>query len=186
MADVRKPKSESSTQMKPKARARRSTSPAGRAPVTSELKRLMLETQDQLALIHGVLEELCERQEALSAWQMEFSKRLVTLQEAQWRSLEDLAGIDMGDPVAKAFGVPLDQVNAEEEADGLNEANKMMEQINADATSKRATRLQKRRDPFRQDDTESGSEDPEDRSTTIRQDGRIESVFVVPTKVDVH
>lgn len=180
MADVRKSKNE--TPVKPRARTRRSGSNTAAAS-HAELKRLMLETQDQMALIHGVLEELCERQEALSAWQMEFSKRLVTLQEAQWRSLEDLAGIDMGDPVAKAFGVPLDQATPDDEVDGLNEANKMMEQINTDATAKRAGRLQKRRDPLR-----SAAVEPADSADeqAVRHEAVPESVFVIPTKVDVH
>lgn len=56
------------------------------------LKRKMEENLDQLSLVQGVLEELCERQEALAAWQMEFAKRTVTLGEAQWRALEGLAG----------------------------------------------------------------------------------------------
>lgn len=180
MADVRKSKSESP--VKPRARTRRSGPNAATAS-NAELKRLMLETQDQMALIHGVLEELCERQEALSAWQMEFSKRLVTLQEAQWRSLEDLAGIDMGDPVAKAFGVPLEQVTPDDDVDGLTEANKMMEQINSDATVKRAGRLQKRRDPLRSAASEPGDSDEEQ---AVHRDAVPESVFVIPTKVDVH
>jgi hypothetical protein len=184
MAEVRKAKSDNT--IKPKARSRRASTRAGAAPAPAELKRLLLETQDQLSLIHGVLEELCERQEALSAWQMEFSKRLVTLQEAQWRSLEDLAGIDMGDPVAKAFGVPLEQGAAEDDVDGLTEANKMMEQVNADATSKRAARMQKRKDPLHRAGDDSASVDSSADGTSLRQDNRVESVFVVPTKVDVH
>jgi len=184
MAEVRKSKSD--TPMKPRARSRRSTATAQAAPTTVELKRLMLETQDQLALIHGVLEELCERQEALSAWQMEFSKRLVTLQEAQWRSLEDLAGIDMGDPVGKAFGVPLEQTAVDEDIDGLNEANKMMEQINTEATPKRALRMQKRRDPLRQEGHDASSVDSQEDGSSLPQENGLESVFVVPTKVDVH
>ncbi|MEY2988832.1 MAG: hypothetical protein RJB13_2353 [Pseudomonadota bacterium] len=182
MAEVRKSKSDNT--VKPRARGARAPSAARVAP--AELKRLMLETQDQLALIHGVLEELCERQEAMSAWQMEFSKRLVNLQEAQWRSLEDLAGIDMGDPVSKAFGVPLEPDAAEDDVDGLNEANKMMEQINSEATSKRAMRMQKKKDPLRRDDDDSVSAESSGEGSSLRQENRIESVFVVPTKVDVH
>lgn len=184
MADVRKPKNENST--KPRVRSSRTRSGPRATIQNADLKRLMLETQDQLALIHGVLEELCERQEALSAWQMEFSKRLVTLQEAQWRSLEDLAGIDMGDPVSKAFGVHLEQGASEEDVDGLNEANKMMEQVNTEAMSKRVVRLQRRKDPLRSDASAVSSGETNTEESALRRDSIPDSVFVVPTKVDVH
>lgn len=51
------------------------------------LKRKVEENLDQLALVHGVLEELCERQEALASWQMEYAKRTLSLGEAQWHAL---------------------------------------------------------------------------------------------------
>lgn len=153
----------------------------------SELKRLLAETQDQLSLIHGVLEELCERQEALAAWQMEFSKRLVSLQEAQWRSLEDLAGVDMGSPVEKAFGVQIDDLNPEMMDDQLDEANKMLDEINSQAMPKRAERIRRRRDPLR---PSSQIMDPEDtvagESDLRAQESSPASVFVMPVKVDVH
>jgi len=183
MADVRKGKA--SPVQKPRARV----AAAVAKPVSSiaELKRLLVETQDQLSLIHGVLEELCERQEALSAWQMEFSKRLVTLQEAQWRSLEDLAGVDMGNPVEKAFGVQFENSDPAQLEDQLDDAQKLMEQVNSDAMSKRAVRLRKRKGASRM---ESVSEDDilwgQSAVESLREDTSPESVFVIPEKVDVH
>ena len=184
MADVRKAKSENSPRPRTRQRAAASRELATSSP--AELKRLMLETQDQLSLIHGVLEELCERQEALSAWQMEFSKRLVTLQEAQWRSLEDLAGVDMGDPVGKTFGVPLDGDEPESESDQLDEANKLMDQINADAMSKRAVRMRKRKDPLRPAELQGESDDEISADDSTKRETPPESVFVIPPKIDVH
>lgn len=183
MAEVRKGKAGSAQ----KSRARVAAAVAKPVSSIAELKRLLLETQDQLSLIHGVLEELCERQEALSAWQMEFSKRLVTLQEAQWRSLEDLAGVDMGNPVEKAFGVQFDTSDPAHLDDQLDEAQKLMEQVNSDAMSKRAVRLRKRKsaprtEPTSEEDSLSGQLEPE----SLRSDTSPESVFVIPEKVDVH
>lgn len=153
----------------------------------SELKRLLAETQDQLSLIHGVLEELCERQEALAAWQMEFSKRLVSLQEAQWRSLEDLAGVDMGRPVEKAFGVQIDDLNPDMMDDQLDEANKMLDDLNSQAMPKRAERIRRRRDPLRPNSSLTESEDPvADTADLQAQESSPASVFVMPVKVDVH
>lgn len=182
MAEVRKGKSEGLQ----KPRGRSVAAVARPKASMAELKRILLETQDQLSLIHGVLEELCERQEAMSAWQMEFSKRLVTLQEAQWRSLEDLAGVDMGSPVEKAFGIQLERTDLESMDDHLDEAHKMMEQVNSDAMPKRATRLRKRRDPLRVSPVEEEpSSDPVVEGALSRETSP-ESVFVIPEKVDVH
>jgi hypothetical protein len=183
MAEVRKGKAGPVQ----KSRARVAAAVAKPTSSTSELKRLLLETQDQLSLIHGVLEELCERQEALSAWQMEFSKRLVTLQEAQWRSLEDLAGVDMGNPVEKAFGIQFDGADPAGLDDQLEEAQKLMEQVNSDSMSKRAVRLRKRKSSPRpeftpEDDPLTGKPEPE----SLRRETSPESVFVIPEKVDVH
>lgn len=183
MADVRKGKT--GTVQKPRARA--AAVVAKPASSVVELKRLLLETQDQLSLIHGVLEELCERQEALSAWQMEFSKRLVTLQEAQWRSLEDLAGVDMGNPVEKAFGIQIEGTEFGNLEDQLDEAQKLVEQVNSDAMSKRAVRMRKRKTSASVDtaqEDELGVEHP-DREP-LRRETSLESVFVIPEKVDVH
>lgn len=182
MAEVRKGKSD--TVQKPRSRARAAVSKP--ASSMAELKRLLLETQDQLSLVHGVLEELCERQEAMSAWQMEFSKRLVTLQEAQWRSLEDLAGVDMGDPVEKAFGVQFEGVDPDILDDHLDEAHKMMEQVNSDAMPKRATRLRKRRDPFRSVASQYDSSADLVTEEALPRENSPQSVFVIPSKVDVH
>lgn len=183
MAEVRKGKSEVSQ----RARRRVGTS-AVPQPKSSmaELKRILLETQDQLSLVHGVLEELCERQEAMSAWQMEFSKRLVTLQEAQWRSLEDLAGIDMGSPVEKAFGVQLDGADLESLEDQFDDAQKMMEQINSEAMPKRATRLRKRKENSRVVHTQQDSSSDRVVDGTLSRETSPESVYVIPVKVDVH
>jgi hypothetical protein len=182
MAEVRKVKSDSA--QKPRSRARAAVPKP--ASSMAELKRLLLETQDQLSLVHGVLEELCERQEAMSAWQMEFSKRLVTLQEAQWRSLEDLAGVDMGNPVEKAFGVQFEGVDPEVLDDHLDEAHKMMEQVNSDAMPKRATRLRKRRDPLRQATSQDESSADLVTEEALPRETSPQSVFVIPAKVDVH
>lgn len=154
----------------------------------SELKRLLCETQDQLSLIHGVLEELCERQEALAAWQLEFSKRLVTLQEAQWRSLEDLAGIDMGRPVEKAFGIQIDPADPEGKDDHWDEANKMLEDVNTQAMPKRAERIRRKRDPLRPShSTVSENEDAPEFVEELRDhESSPASVFIMPPKVDVH
>lgn len=152
----------------------------------AEIKRLLVETQDQLSLIHGVLEELCERQEAMAAWQMEFSKRLVTLQEAQWRSLEDLAGVDMGRPVEKAFGIQLDQVDPEAMEDQFDEASKVVDEINSHAMPKRAERIRKRRDPLRPVSHEASASASDAELESTNQDKSPESVFVMPAKVDVH
>jgi len=220
MAEVRKGKAEGQSKPRTRAAASLAKSKPVSAPLVkprpkptaasllrskpdAELKRLLLETQDQLCLIHGVLEELCERQEALAAWQMEFSKRLVSLQEAQWRSLEDLAGVDMGRPVEKAFGFRPDSVPSEvdDSSDQLEDAHRMMEEVNSHALPKRAERLRKRRDPFRSGDHNSDplSDDEGAGEVGLKasragastgsghlQDSPPDSVFVMPTKVDVH
>ncbi|NBO38636.1 hypothetical protein EBU99_08645 [bacterium] len=190
MAEVRKGKTEITH--KPRSRAGASTktaAPSSRLKSSNlEVKRLLRETQDQLSLIHGVLEELCERQEALAAWQVEFSKRLVTLQEAQWRSLEDLAGVDMGRPVEKAFGIQFDHADPEALDDQLDEAHKMMDQVNSDALPKRAARLRKRKDPLRPSDVPDDSVDESDSLSAhaSQREQSPESIFVMPSKVDVH
>lgn len=186
MAEIRKAKIENHA--KPRARAGAALAKA--KPLVSkseaEVKRLLVETQDQLSLIHGVLEELCERQEALAAWQMEFSKRLVTLQEAQWRSLEDLAGVDMGRPVEKAFGIQLDQVDPESMEDQFDEASKVVDDVNSQAMPKRAERIRKRRDPLRTGAHANPSDGLDSETEALEKDRSPESVFVMPTKVDVH
>jgi hypothetical protein len=186
MAEVRKGKADSLR--KPRTRAGAGALTAKSPSSVSELRRLLLETQDQLSLIHGVLEELCERQEALSAWQMEFSKRLVTLQQAQWRSLEDLAGVDMGGPVEKAFGIQMELLDSESADDHLDEANQMMEQVNSEALPKRAVRLRKRRHPLRSGATtaDETAPDSEAQGQNLESETAPESVFVMPDKVDVH
>ncbi|MEY4066291.1 MAG: hypothetical protein RIR26_2499 [Pseudomonadota bacterium] len=187
MAEVRKGKADSIR--KPRSRAAAGALAAKTPSSVSELRRLLLETQDQLSLIHGVLEELCERQEALSAWQMEFSKRLVNLQQAQWRSLEDLAGVDMGSPVEKAFGIQMELLDSDSSDDHLDEANQMMEQVNSEAMPKRAVRLRKRRHPLRSGATsadEPSSDSDEAKGENVQPDNSPESVFVMPEKVDVH
>lgn len=199
MAEVRKGKSENHIKARTRtvAAATAAASSRKRSPTPTrtverpkselEIRRLLAETQDQLSLIHGVLEELCERQEAMAAWQMEFSKKLVSLQEAQWRSLEDIAGVDMGRPVEKAFGIRLDQFDPETEDNHLDEANKMLDEVNHQSMPKRAERMRKRRDPLRPR-TESTTADQEDFALEERpkQDAAVDSVFVVPAKVDVH
>jgi hypothetical protein len=186
MAEFRKAKIENHA----KPRARAAATLAKSKPLVSkneaEIKRMLGETQDQLSLIHGVLEELCERQEALAAWQMEFSKRLVTLQEAQWRSLEDLAGVDMGRPVEKAFGIQLDQVDPESMEDQFDEASKVVDDVNSHAMPKRAERIRRRRDPLRTGAQASVSDGTESAAELVDNDRSPESVFVMPTKVDVH
>jgi hypothetical protein len=47
---------------------------------SKDFARALEEAQDQLALIHGVLEELCERQEAMVAWQLDFAKHIMAMQ----------------------------------------------------------------------------------------------------------
>lgn len=183
MAEVRKGKTEQRAKPRTRAAATRTTVPR----TDPHIKRLLAETQDQLSLIHGVLEELCERQEALAAWQMEFSKRLVTLQEAQWRSLEDLAGVDMGRPVEKAFGIQLSDAEPEASDDHFDAAGKMLDEINTQAMPKRAERMRKRRDFPRPSAVEPESSDEDSINVDIRaQDNSPESVFVMPSKVDVH
>lgn len=72
---------------KKKERSRRSEPSAEIVAAVRTLKRKVEENLDQLALVHGVLEELCERQEALASWQMEYAKRTLSLGEAQWHAL---------------------------------------------------------------------------------------------------
>ncbi|NBX17380.1 MAG: hypothetical protein EBR09_08450 [Proteobacteria bacterium] len=183
MAEVRKGKTEN--RVKPRTRAG-----TARPKVTGpdpDIRRMLAETQDQLSLIHGVLEELCERQEALAAWQMEFSKRLVSLQEAQWRSLEDLAGVDMGSPVEKAFGVQVAEGEADHGEDQLDEAEKMLEEINTQAMPKRADRMRKRRDfPRPPAVTDEFSDEESVNIDVPAKETAPDSIFVMPQKVDVH
>jgi hypothetical protein len=183
MAEVRKGKTEN--RVKPRTRG-----VASRPKVTGtdpDIRRMLAETQDQLSLIHGVLEELCERQEALAAWQMEFSKRLVSLQEAQWRSLEDLAGVDMGSPVEKAFGIQLSDGELGDADDQLEEAGKMLEDINSQAMPKRADRMRKRRDFPRPPTVDSKESEEESIAMDVpAKETAPDSIFVMPPKVDVH
>ncbi|MBX9703237.1 MAG: hypothetical protein K2X39_03700, partial [Silvanigrellaceae bacterium] len=66
-------------------------------PTTSHFEHL----SEQIGLIHGVLEEICERQELLSLWQIQHAKRMATLDEAQWRVLEDMIGKGFQHPVER-------------------------------------------------------------------------------------
>ena len=166
-----------------KARVRSAAQRAPRESTASalrSLKRLLDESQDQLSLVHGVLEELCERQEALAAWQMEFSKRLMMLDEAQWRALEDLAGTHFGHPVERMFGPqhPKDfSAN-----DNLNDASEYFEAMSKDLTRKRRERQQQgertgRRNLLPRSETDEENAGP---------DGAPESVLVLPAKPELH
>lgn len=187
MAQMRKRKTDDTGKVQPRKAAAKAS--AGSPRSYSEIRRLLAETQDQLSLIHGVLEELCERQEALAAWQMEFSKRLVTLQEAQWRSLEDLAGVDMGRPVEKAFGLQLEHTDPEALDDQLDEASRLLDELNSQSQPKRADRLRRRRSPlFRRSQENAINEEVSSADDLPKQEAQtpLESVFVMPAKVDVH
>jgi hypothetical protein len=131
------------------------------------LRRKVEEGLDQLSLIQGVLEELCERQEALSAWQMEFAKRTVTLGEAQWRALEGLAGqavfagfsskagaiaalvaeapsaagLDAGQAAAQAGRAKIVTSDAEDTfSDSLDEATEFLGDLTEDLSRRRSVR----------------------------------------------
>lgn len=69
----------------------------------SQLKGKLEELTDQMGAIHGVLEEICERQEVLANWQFEFSKKLLTLEDLQWQSLSEILKSDLGEPVSTVF-----------------------------------------------------------------------------------
>ena len=174
--------SASAAATKPRVRAAARRAPReNTASALRSLKRLLDESQDQLSLVHGVLEELCERQEALAAWQMEFSKRLMMLDEAQWRALEDLAGTHFGHPVERMFGPqhPKDfSAN-----DNLNDASEYFDAMSKDLTRKRHERQQQGERTVRRsllprygagDDGTEGSE------------GAPESVLVLPAKPELH
>jgi hypothetical protein len=109
------------------------------------------------------------------------------LQEAQWRSLEDLAGVDMGNPVEKAFGIQLSDGEVEPSEDQLDEAGKLLEDISAQAMPKRADRMRKRRDFPRPSSVESESSDDESMTMDVpAKETAPDSIFVMPPKVDVH
>jgi hypothetical protein len=71
------------------------------------------QVHEQLSLIHGVLEEISERQEGLAAWHMEFAKRLMRLQDPKARQLMH---------------------------DELDDATKFLEELSADLSDRKAIR----------------------------------------------
>lgn len=162
-------------------------SPARRTPASGpsrktatpavDLKRSIDEMYDQIALVHGVLEEICERQEALAAWQMEFSKRVIMLDEAQWRALEDLAGTHFGHPMQRMRGekhTPDYSAN-----DSLKDASEYMDSMNEDLARRRRERSQKT--TKRQRRVGGLGEESSEAADT-----RPESILVLPSKPDVH
>ena len=119
------------------------------AQVQLQMQQQMESTQEQLGLIHAVLEELCERQEAVAAWQMEFSKRIVMLSESHWRALEELTGSDFGNPVERAFSDigPVDPENLDkfdEMGDNLDALNNEYAMMREDRRKSEIRRSKKR------------------------------------------
>lgn len=181
------------TEKKPASTARKSSrktsssaTPATPAAARSTaglkaIQKTLEQTQEQISLLHGVLEELCERQEALASWQMEVSKRLVALSEAQWRVLEDIAGTDLGHPVERIFGnheYPLKDYN---EVDALDDADNFFDSVSKDLTEKRSFRRKKASQV-----TSHGKGGKTREGSEAQAQEVPESILVLPTKPDVH
>lgn len=146
------------------------------------LKKTLEHTQEQIALVHGVLEELCERQEALAAWQMEFSKRVMLLDEAQWRALEDLAGARFDHPMQRVSG-RADALPDYNGADSLDEASEYFDAMSKDLDKKRKKRREKgRREEGRALKARGGSK----KDGKDVNENAAESILVMPPKSEVH
>jgi hypothetical protein len=177
------------------------------------LKRKIEENLDQLALVQGVLEELCERQEALSAWQMEFAKRTVSLGEAQWRALEGLAGQSAFAGFRSKAELLSAHKNAAAEAsstdapfnDSLDEATEFLGGLSADLAQRREvrSRVHSERATTRRRAGESGNGSPQgtkgakggprngdaQEAPPLDPSGSVEapeSILVLPEKTDFH
>jgi len=117
--------------------------------VVRALRRKVEESLDQMSLVQGVLEELCERQEALAAWQMEFAKRTISLGEAQWRALEGLSGQaafaglqakSQVQSIRRAAEAAETSVPRESTDDSLNEASAFLVGLSDDLAKRREVR----------------------------------------------
>ena len=60
------------------------TEPKSSRVTMKSLRSQLMQAQDQLVALHEVLEELCDRQEAQSVWQIELSKQLLSGKFTNW------------------------------------------------------------------------------------------------------
>ena len=79
--------------------------------------------QDQLSLIHGVMEELCERQEAMAAWHMECAKQTISRIEELHNKVSRLKSTDLFDVQSAALEEVVEtEVRKKKFASGGNKA----------------------------------------------------------------
>ena len=70
----------------PKLAAKKKTVRAPVDPALLSLRKID-HIQEQMSLLHGVMEELCERQEAMAMWHMEFAKKVFRYLDPQARKI---------------------------------------------------------------------------------------------------
>lgn len=191
MIDDEHPKLRRPKRLPGRVNAKSSRSPSAKLPDEEEatlgsVHKLLQQTQEQISLLYGVLEELCERQEMLAQWQSEFGKRMLDLQESQSWTLQDVA--------EGAFQAALSERQKRDQRKRLKETKrevredvKEMDQLIDeldDSADDLAARSRKRRDAAEALALGRLAEinpmlDPEQREAQ-------EPVLIMPSKTDLH